>query len=167
MFEIQASLDLKIDRVITQYKIRKIRQYVLAQKYLHGIYFGRKLPIQMNSDNSIGRSEDDEHAKTLEMTKIKKEIEKADEIFYDELASKYSLLNKFSVDQLRETCTSLLGKGPDVEYFHDERTNKSIELPQYKEDFIHFIIDEFSFAEIKDYALKNNILESHFLDDIE
>ena len=121
----------------------------------------------MNSDNPIRRSEDDEHAKTLEMTKIKKEIERADEIFYDELASKYSLLNKFSVEQLRETCTSLLGKGPDVEYFHDERTNKMIELPQYKEDFIHFIIDEFSLTEIKDYALRNNILDSHFLDDIE
>ena len=121
----------------------------------------------MNSDNSVGRPEDDEYANTMEMIKIKKEIEKADEIFYDELASKYSLLNKFSVEQLRETCKSLLGKVPDVEYFHDERTNKMMELPQYKEDFIHFIIDEFSLAEIKDYASRKNILDSHFLEDIE
>ena len=121
----------------------------------------------MSSDNSFGRPEDNQHDKTLEMTKIKKEIERADEIFYDELASKYSLLNKFSVEQLREMCKSLLGKGPDVEYFHDERTNKMTELPQYKEDFIHFIIDEFSLAEIKDYALRKNIFGSHFLEDIE
>jgi hypothetical protein len=121
----------------------------------------------MSSDNSVGRPEDNEHAKTLEMTRIKKEIEKAEEIFYDELARKYFLLNKFSVDQLREMCTSLLGKGPDVEYYHDERTNKMIELPQYKEDFIHFIIDEFSLVEIKDYALNKNIFGGHFLEDIE
>ena len=121
----------------------------------------------MSSDNSVGRPEDDEYAKTVEMTKIKKEIERADEIFYDELASKYTLLNKFSVEQLKETCKSLLGKVPDVEYFHDERTNKMTELPQYKEDFIHFIIDEFSLAEIKDYASRKNILGSHFLEDIE
>ena len=121
----------------------------------------------MGSDNSLGRPDDDEHVKTLEMTRIKKEIEKADEIFYDELASKYSLLNKFSVDQLREMCKNLLGKGPDVEYYHDEHTNKMIELPQYKEDFIHFIIDEFSLDEIKDYALEKNIFGSNFLEDIE
>ena len=121
----------------------------------------------MTSDNSLGRPEDDEYAKTLEMTRIKKEIERADEIFYDELASKYFLLNKFSVDQLREMCKNLLGKGPDVEYFHDEHTNKMTELPQYKEDFIHFIIDEFSLAEIKDYTLQKNIFGSHFREDIE
>jgi len=120
----------------------------------------------MSSDNSLGRSEDDEHVKTLEMAKIKKEIERADKIFYDELTSKYFLLNKFSVDQLREMCNSLLEKGPDVEYFQDEHTNKIIELPQYKEDFIHFIIDEFSLAEIKDYAQRKNIFGSHFLDNI-
>jgi len=121
----------------------------------------------MNSDNSLGMPEDDERVKTLEITRIKNEIERADKVFYDELASKYFLLDKFSVDQLREMCNSLLEKGPDVEYFQDERTNKIIELPQYKEDFIHFIIDEFSLAEIKDYALRRNIFGSHFPGNIE
>jgi len=111
----------------------------------------------LNSDNSLGRPEDDEHNKTMEISKIKKEIESADKMFYDELASKYALLDKFSVEQLREMCNNLLGKGPDVEYFQDEHTNKITELPQYKEDFIHFIIDEFQLAEIKDYASRKNI----------
>lgn len=121
----------------------------------------------MSSDNSFGRPEDDNRAKTLEMNKIKNDIERADKMFYDELASKYFLLDKFSVDQLREMCNSLLEKGPDVEYFKDEHTDKMIELPQYKEDFIHFIIDEFALAEIKDYALRKNIFASHFPDNIE
>jgi hypothetical protein len=120
----------------------------------------------MSSDNSLGRSEDDEHTSTVEMAKIKKEIESVDEIFYDELASKYFLLDKFSLEQLREMCKSLLGKGPDVEYFQDEHTKKITELPQYKEDFIHFIIDEFQLAEIKDYALRKNIFGKYFFDNI-
>ena len=115
----------------------------------------------MSSDNSLGIPEDDEHVKTSEIDKIKKEFESADEIFYDELASKYFLLNKFSIDQLRDMCNSLLGKGPDVEYFQDEHTKKITELPQYKEDFIHFIIDEFQLVEIKDYTLREKIFGSY------
>jgi len=118
----------------------------------------------MRSDKSLGRHEDDEHAKTLEMAKIKKEMETADKVFYDELASKYFLLDKFSMEQLKSMCNSLLGKGPDVEYHKDESTNKIIELPQYKEDFIHFIIDEFQFSEIKDYALRKHIVTNHFFE---
>ena len=121
----------------------------------------------MSSDNFLGRSEDDDHAKISEISKIKKEFENADEKFYDELAGKYFLLNKFSIEQLREMCNNLLGKGPDAEYFQDEHTKKITELPQYKEDFIHFIIDEFQLAEIKDYALKNNIFDRYFIDDVE
>lgn len=113
---------------------------------------------------SNGRSEDDEHSKTAEISKIKKEIEMADKIFYDELASKYFLLDKFNLEQLKEMCNSLLGRGPDVEYHEDEHTNKITELPQYKEDFIHFIIEEFQFSEIRDYALRKHIVTSHFFD---
>lgn len=119
----------------------------------------------MRSDNSLGRSEDDDHAKTSEIDKIKKEIESADKVFYDELASKYFLLDKFSTDQLREMCNNLLGRGPDVEYYQDKSTNKITELPQYKEDFIHFIIDEFQFSEIKDYALRKKIVGRYFFED--
>lgn len=118
----------------------------------------------MHSNENHRRVEDDEHSRTAEMSKIKKEIEDADKTFYKELSDKYFLLDKFTPEQLREMCNSLLGKGPDVEYYKDERTNKITELPHYKEDFIHFVIDEFSFSEIKEYALRKNIVTSYFFD---
>jgi hypothetical protein len=118
----------------------------------------------MHSDGDHRRSEDDRHSETAEMFKIKKEMETADRMFYDELASKYFLLDKFSLEQLKNMCNSLLGKGPDVEYYEDKHTNKITEIPQYKEDFIHFIIEEFQFSEIKDYALRERILTSYFFD---
>ena len=118
----------------------------------------------MRSDRSIGRPEDDEHSKTSEISKIKKEIETADKIFYNELASKYFLLDKFNIEQLKNMCNNLLGRGPDVEYYEDESTNKMVELPQYKEDFIHFIIEEFQFSEIKEYALRKHIVISYFFE---
>ena len=118
----------------------------------------------MRSNEDLGRPEDDEHSKTAEISKIKKAIETAEKIFYDELASKYFLLDKFSLEQLKDMCNSLLGKGPDVEYYEDESTNKITELPQYKEDFIHFIIDEFQFSEIKDYALRRHIVTNYFFE---
>jgi hypothetical protein len=112
----------------------------------------------MHSEKDHRRSEDDEYSRTVEISKIKNAIEESDKKFYDELASKYFLLDKFSVDQLRDMCNNLLGKGPDVEYYQDKSTNKTIELPQYKEDFIHFIIDEFGLSEIKDYASQKRIV---------
>lgn len=112
----------------------------------------------MHSEKDHRRSEDDEHSRTVEISKIKKEIEETDKRFYNELASKYFLLNKFSIEQLKEMCHGLLGKGPDVEYYEDKSTNKIIELPQYKEDFIHFIIDEFELSEIKEYASRKRIM---------
>ncbi|MDH2907335.1 MAG: hypothetical protein PXX83_04470 [Candidatus Nitrosotalea sp.] len=98
------------------------------------------------------------------MSKIKNEIESADKTFYKELSSKYFLLDKFSIDQLKDMCNNLLGRGPDVEYYEDRITKKKTELPQYKEDFIHFIIEEFRFSEIKEYALKKDIVASHFFE---
>jgi hypothetical protein len=112
----------------------------------------------MHSEKDHRGFEDDDTSRTVEISKIKKAIEETDKRFYDELASKYFLLDKFSIEQLRDMCNSLLGKGPDVEYYQDESTNKTIELPQYKEDFIHFIIDEFELSEIKDYASKKRIV---------
>lgn len=119
---------------------------------------------QMYSNRDHRRQEDDEHSKTIEFSEIKKEMEYADKIFYEELASKYFLLDKFSQEQLKKMCITLLGKGPEVEYFQDKHTNKLVELPQYKEDFIHFIIDEFAFSEIKEYALRKNIVPSYFFE---
>ena len=115
--------------------------------------------------NEDHKTVDDDHLRTREISKIKKEIEDADKTFYKELASKYFVLDKFSLEQLKEMCNNLLGKGPDVEYYKDEHTNKMTELPLYKEDFIHFIIDEFAFSEIKEYASRKNIVTSYFFED--
>lgn len=117
----------------------------------------------MYHNNSHERSEDDE-IRNSDISKIKNEIESADKIFYKELSSKYFLLDKFSTNQLKDMCNNLLGRGPDVEYYEDGITKKKTELPQYKEDFIHFIIEEFRFSEIKEYALEKDIVTSHFFE---
>lgn len=117
----------------------------------------------MHSNNFLGESKEDKD-RDLEISKIKDDMEAADKIFYKELASKYFLLDKFSTDQLKEMCSNLLGKGPDIEYHEDKITKKRIKLPQYKEDYIHFIIEEFRFSEIKDYALEKRIVTSHFFE---
>ena len=129
----------------------------------YGIYFGKKSFRLMHPDNSLGRSRDDENRK-LDMSKLKDDMDAAEKIFYKELSSKFFLLDKFSTDQLRDMCINLLGRGPDVEYYEDKTTKKRIELPQYKEDYIHFIIEEFRFSEIKDYALEKHIVTSHFFE---
>lgn len=116
----------------------------------------------MHSEDHI-KSNDDEHRRS-DIAKIKNEIETAEKIFYNELSSKYFLLNKFSTEQLKEMCINLLGKGPDIEYYEDKSTKKMKELPQYKEDYIHFIIDEFRFSEIKQYALDKSIVSTQFFD---
>lgn len=117
----------------------------------------------MHPDNSLGKPKDDDVRKS-DMTKIKKDMDAADKIFFKELSSKYFLLDKFSIDQIREMCSNLLGKGPDLEYYEDKTTKKRMELPQYKEDYIYFIIEEFSFSEIKNYALEKRIVTSHFFE---
>lgn len=117
----------------------------------------------MQRDDSDKRSKDDE-TRDSDISKIKNEMDTADKIFYKELSSKYFLLDKFNMDQLIDMCNNLLGKGPDVEYFEDKNTKKKTELPQYKEDFIHFIIEEFRFSEIKEYALEKFIVTSQFFE---
>lgn len=117
----------------------------------------------MHSNNSHEKSGDDDHRR-YEISKVKNEMETADKIFYKELSSKYFLLDKFSVEQLKNMCKNLLGKGPDIEYYEDKATKKMKELPQYKEDYIHFIIEEFRFLEIKNYALEKHIVTSHFFE---
>ncbi|MDE1811814.1 MAG: hypothetical protein KGH86_07415 [Thaumarchaeota archaeon] len=117
----------------------------------------------MQRDDSHERSKDDK-IRDSDISKVKTEMETAEKIFYKELSSKYFLLDKFNTDQLRDMCNNLLGKGPDVEYYEDKNTKKKTELPQYKEDFIHFIIEEFRFSEIKEYALEKCIVTSHFFE---
>ena len=96
--------------------------------------------------------------------KIKKEIEEEDRIFQQELQAKDKLLNKFELDQLKQLCIKMLGGGPEPEYFEERGTGKQIELPQYRSDYIHFIIEELRLYQIKDYALENKITYDSFFE---
>jgi hypothetical protein len=105
-----------------------------------------------------GRKDNDKIKNQSEIEKIKNEIEEEDRIFQQELQAKDELLNKFELDQLKQLCKSMLGMEPEPEYFEERGTGKQIELPQYRSDYIHFIIDELRLYQIKDYALKNKII---------
>ncbi|MDE1827219.1 MAG: hypothetical protein KGH83_06480 [Thaumarchaeota archaeon] len=112
----------------------------------------------MNFGKIFDRKKADNSSKNLEeINKIKEEIEKEDKIFENELPAKYTLLQKFGMSDLKTLCNELLGSGPVVEEYEDPRTGNKKTLPQYKEDFIHFIIDELRLSEIKEYAIKNKI----------
>ena len=113
----------------------------------------------------FGHEKDDEkNQNQIEIERIKSEIEEEDRIFQQELPSKDNLLNKFDINQLKQLCMDILGREPDPEYFEEAGTGKQVELPQYRNDYIHFIIEELRFSEIKDYALKNKIISSSFFE---
>src|SRR5690242_14031723 len=94
---------------------------------------------------------DEKNISQSEIEKIKKEIEEEDRVFQRELQAKDTLLNKFELDQLKQLCINMLGREPEPEYFEEVGTGKQIELPQYRNDYTHFIIEELRFSQIKDY----------------
>ena len=100
----------------------------------------------------------------IEMERIKNEIEEEDRIFQQELSAKDNLLNKFELEQLKQLCMNMLGREPEPEYFEEKETGKQIELPQYRNDYIHFIIEELRLSQIKDYAIKNKIISASFFE---
>jgi len=97
-----------------------------------------------------------------EIERIKSEMDADDRIFQQELQAKDKILDKFELDQLKQLCTDMLGRDPEPEYFEETETGKQIELPLYRNDYIHFIIEEFRLSQIKDYALKNKIASNFF-----
>ena len=99
-----------------------------------------------------------------EIQRIKNEIDEEDRIFQQELQAKDKLLNKFELDQLKQLCIDMLGREPEPEYFEEKETGKQIELPQYRNDYVHFIIEELRLSQIKDYALKNKIISVSFFE---
>ena len=100
----------------------------------------------------------------IEIERIKNEIEEEDRIFQQELQAKDSLLDKFELDQLKQLCMDMLGREPEPEYFEEKETGKQIELPQYRNDYIHFIIEELRLSQIKDYAIQNKIISTSFFE---
>ncbi len=121
----------------------------------------------MNFGKIFDRKKPDKSSKNMEeIYKIKEEIDKEDEIFEKELPVKYTLLQEFSVDELKKLCTALLGREPPVEEYDDYKSGSKKTLPKYKEDYIHFITDELRLAEIKKYALENKIVSKEFFKDV-
>ncbi|MDE1726980.1 MAG: hypothetical protein KGH89_06900 [Thaumarchaeota archaeon] len=112
----------------------------------------------MNFGKIFGDKKSDNPSKNLEeIYKIKEEIEKEDKIFEKELPAKYALLQKFDMVHLKTLCDELLGRGPPDDEYDDPKSGEKKMLPQYKEDYIHFIVDELRLSEIKDYAIKKKI----------
>lgn len=117
----------------------------------------------MNFGKIFDRKKPDSPSKNMEeIYKIKEEIDKEDEIFEKELPLKYTLLQEFSITDLKKLCAVLLGREPPVEEYDDYKSGTKKTLPQYKEDYIHFITDELRLDEIKKYALENRIVSEQF-----
>jgi len=113
----------------------------------------------------FGHDKDSEkNQNQIEIERIKNEMEEEDRIFQQELPAKDNLLNKFELEQLKQLCMDVLGREPEPEYFEEKETGKQIELPQYRNDYIHFIIEELRLSQIKDYALKNKIISASFFE---
>ena len=113
----------------------------------------------------FGYDKDNENNQNqIEIERIKNELEKEDRIFQQELQAKDNLLNKFELEQLKQLCIDILGREPEPEYFEEKETGKQIELPQYRNDYIHFIIEELRLSQIKDYAIKNKIISASFFE---
>jgi hypothetical protein len=118
----------------------------------------------MDFKKFLGHKDGEKNQDHIEFEKIKNEIEEEDRIFQEELPAKDNLLSKFELDQLKQLCMDILGREPDPEYFEEMGTGKQVELPQYRNDYIHFIIEELRFSQIKDYALKNKIISASFFE---
>lgn len=117
----------------------------------------------MNFGKIFDRKKPDSPSKNMEeIYKIKEEIDKEDEIFEKELPVKYTLLQEFSMADLKKLCTVLLGREPPVDEYDDYKSGSKKTLPQYKEDYVHFITDELRLDEIKKYALENRIVSEEF-----
>lgn len=119
----------------------------------------------MNFGKIFDRKKSDTPAKNQEeIYRIKEEIERHDRIFESELPAKYTLLEQFSIDELKSLCDKLIGVQPPVETFTDSKSGHDKELPKYKEDYIHFVIDELKLSDMMKYALENKIVSEKFFD---
>ena len=109
----------------------------------------------MNFADALDKKADDSEKNQTEILRIKQQIDKEDRMFEKELPLKHTLLEKFHLNELKKLCNDLLGRDPPREYYFS--SGIKLELPQYKEDYIHFIIDELRLPEINEYALENKI----------
>ena len=96
---------------------------------------------------------------TGEIRRVKEEAEKEDRIFSEELPLKYSLLQKFSKEDMQRLCLELIGSNPPQQNYEDPASGTTRDLPLLKEDYIHFLVDEMRLDEIRDFALKHKIVD--------
>lgn len=117
----------------------------------------------MNFGGIFHNRKNDGHSKNLEeIYKIKEEIDREDKIFEKELPAKYTLLQEFNQDQLKRLCNNVIGREPPLEKYDEQKSGEEATLPQFREDYIHFIIDELNMHEIKTFALENKIVSEGF-----
>ena len=110
----------------------------------------------------IFRRKRNENYNLDEISKIKHEFEKEDSIFERELSSKYNLLQEFNIIELKNLCIEILGREPSIEYYNESKSARK-ELPNDKEDYVHFLVDELSLSQIIKYALKKKIVSKSTL----
>jgi len=117
----------------------------------------------LNFGKIFDRKKADTPSKNQEdICQIKEEIERQDRAFESELPTKYTLLQQFSIDELKSLCDKLIEVQPPLETFTDPKSGHDKELPKYKEDYIHFVIDELKLSDIMRYALENKIVSEKF-----
>lgn len=115
--------------------------------------------VEDHSDMAIAN----DNLMTKDLYQLKNQIEQAEKIFYKEISDKYFLLDRLTENQLKKMCNDLLGNVPEKE-FHTDEFGKVIELPNIKEDYMHFLIDAFPLSEIQNYVLQNGILDKKFFE---
>lgn len=109
----------------------------------------------MNFRRIFDHKKSDAPTKNMEeIYKIKEAIEKEDKIFENELPAKYTLLQQFSIDELKKLCNELIGREPPIEEYSGSTDGGKKTLPLYKEDYIHFVTDELRLSYIKKLCTK-------------
>lgn len=107
------------------------------------------------------RDGSNEPQKNDDIIKIKTSIENEDKIFSEELPLKYSLLAEFTVVELRRLCSRLLGRQLPMQRYTSPVNGSEESLPNVKEDYIHFLVDEMGLSEMIEFARQNGIGIGH------
>ena len=69
------------------------------------------------------------------------------------------MLDKFQFLQLEQICKEVCGRIPSPPRVYDKVINVEYEHHINRDDYTKFILKEMEFSEIKDFALKYNILK--------
>ena len=70
------------------------------------------------------------------------------------------MLDKFQFLQLGQLCKEVCGRIPSPPRVYDKVINVEYEHPINRDDYLKFILKEMEFSEIKNFAIKYNILSA-------